>query len=119
MMATTLQCGARSMRSDSAPVRRMVRTAHSATARRVGQADISSDSRWRAAGWLRAAAAMGCDEPISHLDKASLHAVLRDLLVAHPDACVLVTLHDPAPACQIDDPILLSDGRIVKPAPAA
>lgn len=59
------------------------------------------------------------DEPTSHLDKASAHAVMRELLAAHPDACVVVTLHDPELACHFDELIALADGRIVKPALAA
>ena len=59
------------------------------------------------------------DEPTSHLDKASAHAVLSDLLALHADACLVVTLHDPELVCHFDEVIALADGRIVEPALAA
>lgn len=59
------------------------------------------------------------DEPTSHLDPSAAHAVLRGLLAAHPEACVVAALHDPALACHFDARIVLADGRVVEPALAA
>lgn len=90
----------------------------------VGTARWSSGQQQRlglARGTLAASGAslVLLDEPTSHLDKATAHAVLRRLLEAHADACVVVTLHDAELASHFDELIVLADGGITETPQAA
>ena len=58
------------------------------------------------------------DEPTSHLDKPTAHAVLKGLLEANAGACIVVALHDPELACHFDELIVLADGRVESTVPA-
>jgi len=56
------------------------------------------------------------DEPTTHLDAESGHALLRTTLAAHAGACVVCAIHDPALLTYFDEVIVMEAGRVVSGA---